>query len=356
MRKWLVVLLAVVLAVFVLAEGEEHVHDEECGCEIADARDISLEETKTVLEESELSFEELAEKISILEESLSLVYEILGTKAQIEDIETYREEIQAILDELETRLLNVESTVRTGLPSISGLVYELSSNIAELEEKLTSYVQVSLNELKEEIVTMVTDELSERLTVLEDIKVALDIHDSDILKIYETLGNLTEKLSELETVLEINAGMDEALELLALKLELHDQDIVNIYDNLANKADRLELEELETRLTKLIEQTNGEAESWIKDRFELLEEYVNIVYELANSKISISDVEEMFEPMKAEIEKLTNELSAIVQKLDEQDADIIKLYDAVAKLAEELRYISERLGKLENIVNELRGK
>ncbi|ODN30330.1 hypothetical protein [Fervidobacterium thailandense] len=356
MRKWFVVLLAVILTVFVLAEGDGHVHDEECGCEIADARDISLEETEIVFEESELNIEELVEKISVLEENLNLIYEILGTKAQIEDLETYREEIQAILDELETRLLNVESTVRTGLPSISSLVYELSSNIAELEEKLTSYVQVSLDGLKEEILTSVKDELSEKMTVLEDIKVTLDIHDSDILKIYETLGNMTEKLSELEKILEITSGMSETLESLALKLELHDQDIVNIYDNLANKADRSELEELEMRLTKFIEQSNGEAESWIKDRFELLEEYMNMVYEVANSKVSASDVEDMLEPLKADVEKVTNELSRVVRKLNEQDVDIIKLYDAVAKLAEELRRISGRLATLESIVNELRSK
>ncbi len=157
--------------------------------------------------------------------------------------QAYDERISAV----ETDILNIKNTIDTGLPALRDMLYELSDNLAALEERLTSYIEVSINSLKEEMVKEgITTEApnNDFETALEDIKVTLDIHDNDILKIYETLGTLSDQIAALEEKI-----IDpEAIETLTLKVDMHDQDIVNIYDNLSQKADREQVDQIETAL------------------------------------------------------------------------------------------------------------
>jgi len=198
----------------------------------------------------------LMNRIELLEEYANMIYEMVGTKVNTEDFEMFTSELDERISAVETDILNIKNTIDTGLPALRDMLYELSDNLAALEERLTSYIEVSINSLKEEMVKEgITTEApnNDFETALEDIKVTLDIHDNDILKIYETLGTLADQIAALEEKI-----IDpEAIETLTLKVDMHDQDIVNIYDNLSQKADREQVDLLEASVTELYDSVDG---------------------------------------------------------------------------------------------------
>ncbi|AFG35965.1 hypothetical protein QQE94_08980 [Fervidobacterium pennivorans subsp. shakshaketiis] len=202
----------------------------------------------------QLDMETLLNRIELLEEYTNMIYDVLGTKVSSDEFETVLAELDERISELETKVLNIQSTIDTGLPALRDMLYELSANLAALEERITSYVEVSLMSSKEEIKAELMDEI---LPMLDDIKVTLDIHDSDILKIYDTLGTLSEQIAAVQEKLASFEEISTSIESLTLKLDMHDQDIVNIYDNLSMKADREQVDTLEASVTDLQEQISG---------------------------------------------------------------------------------------------------
>jgi len=196
----------------------------------------------------QLDMETLLNRIELLEEYTNMIYDVLGTKVSSDEFETVLAELDERISELETKVLNIQSTIDTGLPALRDMLYELSANLAALEERITSYVEVSLMSSKEEIKAELMDEI---LPMLDDIKVTLDIHDSDILKIYDTLGTLSEQIAAVQEKLASFEEISTSIESLTLKLDMHDQDIVNIYDNLSMKADREQVDALEASVTDL---------------------------------------------------------------------------------------------------------
>lgn len=202
----------------------------------------------------EVDMETLLNRIELLEEYTNMIYDVLGTKVSSDDFETVLAELDGRISELETKVLNIQSTIDTGLPALRDMLYELSANLAAVEERLTSYIEVSLLTIKDEAKAELMDEI---LPMLDDIKVTLDIHDSDILKIYDTLGTLSEQIAAIQEKLASFEEISALIESLALKLDMHDQDIVNIYDNLSMKADREQVDTLEASVADLQEQIAG---------------------------------------------------------------------------------------------------
>lgn len=196
----------------------------------------------------EVDMENLLNRIELLEEYTNMIYDVLSTKVSSDDFETALAELDGRISELETKVLNIQSTIDTGLPALRDMLYELSANLAAVEERLTSYMEVSLSTLKDEAKAEVMDEI---LPMLDDIKVTLDIHDGDILKIYDTLGTLSEQIAAVQEKLASFEEISASIESLTLKLDMHDQDIVNIYDNLSMKADREQVDALEASVTDL---------------------------------------------------------------------------------------------------------
>ena len=178
----------------------------------------------------------------------------LGTKVSSDDLKTVLAGLDGRISELETKVLNIQSTIDTGLPALRDMLYELSANLAAVEERLTSYIEVSLSTSKDEAKAELMDEI---LPMFDDIKVTLDIHDSDILKIYDTLGTLSEQIAAIQEKLASFEEISASIESLTLKLDMHDQDIVNIYDNLSMKADREQVDTLEASVADLQEQIAG---------------------------------------------------------------------------------------------------
>ncbi|MGQ9856395.1 MAG: hypothetical protein ACUVQF_06630 [Fervidobacterium sp.] len=260
MRKLGILIAVVFFGIFVFAEGvdvealsnrvdllEEYtnmIYDTLNTKLSAEDLDLALAEINDKL----LELDALTNRIDLLEEYTNMIYDTLGTKVSAEELETTLAEFDSRLSELETQLLNVSSTVETGLPALRDMLYELSANLAAMEDRITSYVEVSLAGVKEET-------MEELQPMFDDIKVTLDIHDSDILKIYDTLGMLSEQIAAIEERL---AGLEEAnIESLALRLDMHDQDIVNIYDNLSAKADREQVDALEEKVATVEEDLAG---------------------------------------------------------------------------------------------------
>lgn len=383
------------------SSGHHHEEAEECACEVAESRDITIAE-----KELQTIDEELTAKISELEELTNMLYELISTKLSIEDFEMFSSELELRLSEVEQKLLNVESTIETGLPAVRDMIYEISLNLDSLEKRLTEYINVATAQSVEEVKTTVLDEVN---TKLADIEVTLDIHDSDILKLYDLLGEVSEKLSLLEdtiksltemkdatksevfdelspilddlqvalnihdsdilklyditsTLTEEIAAIEESItnipllqesvETLSLRLDMHDQDIVNIYDALSTKANVSDIDELALKVENL-ENIITMQNSDIADRISLLEEYANMIYDTMSTKPSLEDVEQMIIPVKEEMDNISVSLKTVADKVSAQDVDIVKLYGYVTQLFNEVQKLSGRISLIETMVREL---
>ncbi|MGC8901992.1 MAG: hypothetical protein ACP5KD_01410 [Fervidobacterium sp.] len=250
----------------------------------------------------------LLNRIELLEEYTNMIYDTVGTKLSVDDFEAYASDVELRLSNIETDLLNVKNTVDTGLPALRDMLYELSSNLAALEERLTSYVEISVSSLQEQLASS-----TEFQTALEDLKVTLDIHDSDILKIYETLGTLSEQVAAIQEKI----GMLDELEPIALKLDMHDQDIVNIYDNLSAKADREQVDMLEASLTELFDSVSSLNDiltglaAQIGDTDYLLRKQINDLEKNINTKLADYAT-------KADVTNISSETTSKINALNEK--------------------------------------
>jgi len=262
----------------------------------------------------------LSNRLDLLEEYTNMIYDSLGTKVAVEDFDVAMAGLDERLGELETNILNIQGTVNDGLPALRDLIYELSANIASVEERLTSYVEVSSDSAK---AAAIEEVLAEVNPMLDDIKVTLDIHDGDILKIYETLGNLSDELANLNDMVSELQSVSENLQALSLKVDMHDQDIVNLYDNLSTKADAEKVDALET--------TVEENYSTLSDKVSLLEDYSNMIYDTVNTKAAQEDVvqlQQTVEDNTAKINQLEKSLKEANEKV--QQAQLIGIIGIVA--------------------------
>ncbi|AFG35453.1 hypothetical protein Ferpe_1377 [Fervidobacterium pennivorans DSM 9078] len=336
------------LQVSIFAEtssGHQHEEGEECACELAEAKDItvSAEELQTIEEE-------LRERLSNLEEITNMLYELIGSKLSSEDFEVFTYELKNRLADIEQELLNLKATTETGLPTMRDMIYELSSNLASLENRLTEYINLAVAQASEEVKAKIFDETNQKIA---DIEVTLDIHDSDILKLYDITSTLTNEIQRIEASIPDVSPLQESIETISLRVGMHDQDIVNIFDALSTKANLSDIEELSSRLQNLEEVVNSYQNSDVSDRISLLEEYANMIYDTLNTKASLEDVEQQIAPLKEEMNNISSALQSITTKVNSQDVDIIKLYNSIAQLTEELQRLAGRLSLIETMVREL---
>lgn len=383
-RKFLTVFMILIGFIVTFAEGE-HVHDEECGCDILDARDLTVDTSLQLNLPTKMDVlnPEVYEKLKELEENLNLLYEIAESRVSYEEFEELSDIVKSLSNQISAIEERTNSYIELLIESLRG---ELLTDISDIADELTKRVdelmvtidihdgdiqkifetlgyipelQQLVKSIEEESIQSILKSQEDMEKQLQNLKVIFEIHDSDILKIYETLGTLSKEvtaLTELSERIVYSEEVKAQLEELALRLNLHDQDVVNIYDILASKADISLVQQLENRINEISEGLKSELVGGFNVRLELLEEYTNMIYEVTTTKVSAEEVEEMISPLKDELTDVSKRLSEIVEKTKVQDVDIIKLYDAVIKLAEELRRIGGRLSTLESLVNELRNK
>jgi len=383
-RKFLTVFMILIGFIVTFAEGE-HVHDEECGCDILDARDLTVDTSLQLNLPTKMDVlnPEVYEKLKELEENLNLLYEIAESRVSYEEFKELSDIVKSLSNQISAIEERTNSYIELLIESLRG---ELLTDMSDIADELTKRVdelmvtidihdgdiqkifetlgyipelQQLVKSIEEEFIQSILKSQEDMEKQLQNLKVIFEIHDSDILKIYETLGTLSKEvtaLTELSERIVYSEEVKAQLEELALRLNLHDQDVVNIYDILASKADISLVQQLENRINEISEGLKSELVGGFNVRLELLEEYTNMIYEVTTTKVSAEEVEEMISPLKDELTDVSKRLSEIVEKTKVQDVDIIKLYDAVTKLAEELRRIGGRLSTLESLVNELRNK
>ncbi|HCI28680.1 MAG TPA: hypothetical protein PKI14_00410 [Fervidobacterium sp.] len=270
MRKFLVLTMTVVCVIFMFAQDET----DELTLPEECACEISHFEDSLVLPDNE----ELEIRITNVEEYLNLIYELISEKVDSTTFEAFVEELNGKIDE----------------------------------------ICVTENEMEQAI---------------EELKVVTNIIDSDILKIYEILGEHGDALSNLlDNTLEMFLSKEEAIFVV--------DDIVSMIESVEAKID--------TSYVQLFEEDIGVLESENEELFTrllLLEEYVNVICDITNSKVSLEELDMVISSVNSDIEKL-------YEKDSEQDKDILILYDAVDKLAEEVRRLSGKISLLETILRE----
>ncbi|WP_448378529.1 S-layer homology domain-containing protein [Fervidobacterium sp.] len=139
------------------------------------------------------AFASLVSRVELLEEYVNMIYDVLGTKVSSEEFETVMTELDDRLSELETKVLNIQSTIDTGLPAIRDMVYELSSNLAALEERVTTYTDVKVEAVEETV-----DTLTERVNLLENQVVSLGQVVEEVKADKSEVEEVNKKLEELK--------------------------------------------------------------------------------------------------------------------------------------------------------------
>lgn len=223
--------------------------------QIADTnKDLSsqIAEVKTKVDAIDLGtkvdkevFEGLVSRVELLEEYVNMVYETLGTKVSSDEFESVISELDARISELETQVLNIKSTLDTGLPAIRDMVYELYNNIAALEERVTSYTDVRIDELYTELQTLKDDiELNAaKLAELEEtVANNYATLEDAILGLYEELNAVNNSLS----------SNVERVEVLEERLNLVENQVASL-DQIVNevKADKSEVQEVSKKIDDL---------------------------------------------------------------------------------------------------------
>ncbi|QIV79029.1 S-layer homology domain-containing protein [Fervidobacterium pennivorans] len=135
----------------------------------------------------------LVSRVELLEEYVNMIYDVLGTKVSAEDFEAAMAGLDDRLSELETKVLNIQSTIDTGLPAIRDMLYELSSNLASLEERVTTYTDVRVEAVEENLGI-----LAERVNLLENQVASLGQIVEEVKADKSEVEDVNKKLEELK--------------------------------------------------------------------------------------------------------------------------------------------------------------
>ncbi|WP_372590405.1 S-layer homology domain-containing protein [Fervidobacterium pennivorans subsp. carthaginiensis] len=135
----------------------------------------------------------LVSRVELLEEYVNMIYDVLGTKVSAEDFEAAMAGLDDRLSELETKVLNIQSTIDMGLPAIRDMLYELSSNLASLEERVTTYTDVRVEAVEENLGI-----LAERVNLLENQVASLGQIVEEVKADKSEVEDVNKKLEELK--------------------------------------------------------------------------------------------------------------------------------------------------------------
>lgn len=173
---------------------------------LSDAIVSQQEELTTTKDEMAASIASLQEKDAYLEDSLVNTYSVLS-----DAISSQQEELTTRIDDLETRVLNIEDTVATGLPVMRDMIYGLSDDLKNLEERVTTYTDIRVDDLSQRLdsveASMVsfkeetTDKigtLEDRVTLLENQAVTLDQIVADTKADKTDVEDLAAKVDNVE--------------------------------------------------------------------------------------------------------------------------------------------------------------
>ncbi len=188
---------------------------------LSDAIVSQQEELTTTKDEMAASIVSLQEKDAYLEDSLVNTYSVLS-----DAISSQQEELTTRIDDLETRVLNIEDTVATGLPVMRDMIYGLSDDLKNLEERVTTYTDIRVDDLSQRLdsveASMVsfkeetTDKigtLEDRVTLLENQAVTLDQIVADTKADKTDVEDLAAKVDNVEKTAGTKAELEQTRQL-----------------------------------------------------------------------------------------------------------------------------------------------
>uniref|UniRef100_A0A7V4KBH5 SLH domain-containing protein n=1 Tax=Fervidobacterium pennivorans TaxID=93466 RepID=A0A7V4KBH5_FERPE len=182
--------------------------------------------------------ETIKSRVELLEEYANMIYDLLGTKVSSDEFESALADLDSRLSELETQVLNIQNTLDTGLPAIRDMVYELYNNLTALEERVTTYTDVRVDELIETIEALkdANELMAAKIEQLEEkVDGNYTILNDAIMGIYEELNTNNEKV-----------------ELLSERVNLLENQVVSLGQVVEEvKADKSEVEEVNEKLEEL---------------------------------------------------------------------------------------------------------
>lgn len=321
MRKVLWLMVMMLLAVVVFAE-EGHVHTEECDCEKSLEKDVTISD-ETIVEIHDHEWFEM--RIAELTEYLDLLYEKV------------------------------------------------------------SEVDVNFREFQELVI--------ESLDSIGEVKLSLDILSLDVLKIFETLGELETKLGEVAASslmqAEFTSSLGELLESLSARLNLHELDVVNIFEALSRKVEYDEFEPFKDTVNVLTEHLSVLSESVLgiyskfddlegsyrtelaamkmtldnlvtKDELAALEQRLIHKFEESNrATLAVStEVGNELSQIKSELDELRRSFGHLVEttqrKFSEQDKEILIILSTIQRIWEEVQRLSMKVSTLETLFKEVK--
>jgi len=188
---------------------------------LSDAIVSQQEELTTTKDEMAASIASLQEKDAYLEDSLVNTYSVLA-----DAISSQQEELTTRIDDLETRVLNIEDTVATGLPVMRDMIYGLSDDLKNLEERVTTYTDVRVDELSLRLDTLEASvvnfkeetndkigTLEDRVTLLENQAVTLDQIVADTKADKTDVEDLAAKVDNVEKTAGTKAELEQTRQL-----------------------------------------------------------------------------------------------------------------------------------------------
>ncbi len=196
----------------------------------------------------------LQSKIEDLNEMVSNIYNTLS-EAIIgiqESLTTLEASLSEKNDELETRILNIENTLKVGLPVLRDAIYGLSEDLANAQEALKTYTDVVVENLQNQINEQNQANKDEFAKVYEAINNLQDMLSSAILGQLEEIANLSSKLDKLnEFVVNFSSKTNEKIAVLDDRLGLLENQVASLNQVVEEvKADKSDIEEINNELAK----------------------------------------------------------------------------------------------------------
>jgi|GEM_PF-409293 len=245
--------------------------------------------------------EMLQAKIDDTNENIANVYSTLsdGILSVQENLTTLEGELTARLDELETRILNIESTLETGLPAIRDMVYGLSEDLANAQQSMKAYTDVVADEIRATLEASLNDIATE----LQQMKLTLELHDQDIIKLYDFITQLQTDIAELRELIADqetpnNEKFNDVYETIEQQTAILSDAIMGQQEELAQLHEKLD------KLNDFVVNFKNEVSEKLENldmRLSLLEDQV----------ASLTQVVEEVKADKADVEELANKLTEV---------------------------------------------
>lgn len=278
----------------------------------------SVEEVLNILKND---IETLKNKVEILEGYSNLIYDTVNSKADKTDVEVLYEEIEklgSVLDQLREYI---------------DLVYETTGTRASQEDV------DNLKELLEQTREALEKEIEELRVQLQDLLINLELHESDIIKLYELVNGLSDKFLYTDS-----DGNQREVNLAELR-----QNLEEFAQNLS---------ELEVRLLN-IENTLSTGLPAIRDIVYGLSEEIKGVETSAAAYTDVM-VEQLRMEMTERCDELLSELDVLRAGLKELEERLNSaqemLTDAILGLQEQVSEISLKLDTLNDFVVNFRNE